>query len=45
MEFRGFVAYFIAIPCQVVRGARRIVLRVLAWNRWLTTFFRLLDAM
>jgi hypothetical protein len=45
MEFRGFVAHFIAIPCQVVLSARRIVLRVLAWNRWLSTFFRLLDAM
>lgn len=44
MEFRAFVAYFIAVPCQVVLAARRIVLRVLAWNRWQATFFRLLDA-
>lgn len=45
MEFRAFVAFFIHVPCQVVRSARRVVLRVLAWNRWQTTFFRLLDAM
>jgi hypothetical protein len=45
MEFRGFSAFFIQVPCQVVRSARRLVLRVLAWNRWQTTFFRLLDAM
>jgi hypothetical protein len=44
MEFRAFVAYFICIPCQVVLGARQIVLRVLEWNRWLATFFRMLDA-
>jgi hypothetical protein len=45
MEFRGFSAFFIQVPCQVVRSARRLVLRVLVWNRWQTTFFRLLDAM
>lgn len=44
MEFRAFVAYFVAVPCQVVLAARRIVLRVLEWNRWQATFFRLLDA-
>ncbi len=45
MEFRSFVAYFVAIPCQVVLAARRILLRLLVWNRWQSTFFRLLDAM
>ena len=44
MEFRAFVAYFVSVPCQVVLAARRITLRVLAWNRWQATFFRLLDA-
>lgn len=44
MEFPAFVAYFVRVPCQVVRAARRIVLRVLVWNRWQGTFFRLLDA-
>ena len=44
MEFRAFVAYFVCVPCQIVLAARRIILRVLAWNRWQATFFRLLDA-
>lgn len=44
MEFRAFIAYFVSVPCQVVLAARRIVLRVLEWNRWQQTFFRLLDA-
>lgn len=44
MEFRKFVANFVCVPCQVVLAARRIVLRVLAWNRWQAVFFRLLEA-
>lgn len=44
MEFRKFVANFVCVPCQVVLAARRIVLRVLTWNRWQPVFFRLLDA-
>jgi hypothetical protein len=44
MEFRTFVAGFITVPCQIVKTGRRIVYRVLAWNRWQSTFFRLLDA-
>ena len=44
MEFRSFVSYFVCVPCQVVMAARRILLRVLAWNRWQLVFFRLLEA-
>jgi len=44
MEFRTFVAAFINVPCQIVRTGRRIVYRLLAWNQWQHTFFRLLDA-
>jgi len=44
MDFRTFVAALIHIPCQIVRAARRIRYRVLAWNEWQATFFRLLDA-
>jgi hypothetical protein len=44
MEFRKFVANFVCVPCQVVLAARRIVLRVLSWNRWQAVFFRLLEA-
>ncbi len=45
MEFRTFLQAFIEIPCQVVKGARRVRWRVLAWNPWLGAFFRLLDAL
>ena len=43
MEFSTFRRAFMAIPTQIVRSSRRIVFRVLAWNRWLPAFFRLLD--
>jgi len=43
MEFRTFLAAFVQIPCQVVKGARQVRWRVLAWNPWLGAFFRLFD--
>jgi len=43
MEFRSFVNAFVRLPCQVVNTGRRIVYRLLGWNRWLAVFFRLLD--
>jgi hypothetical protein len=45
MDFRSFLAAFIEIPCQVVKGARQVRWRVLAWGPWLGAFFRLLDAL
>ncbi len=45
MEFRTFRHAFIAIPCQIVKGARTIRWRIQAWNPWLGAFFRLLDAL
>lgn len=44
MEFRTFVSAFVNVPCQIIRAGRRIVYRLLAWNRWQHVFFRLLDA-
>lgn len=44
MDFRTFVAAIIHIPCQIIRAARRIRYRILSWNEWQSTFFRLLDA-
>ena len=41
MEFRTFRQAFIDIPCQIVKGARIIRWRILAWNPWLRVFFRL----
>jgi len=43
MDFRTFVAAFIHIPCQIVKAARRIRYRLLAWNPWQSALFRLLD--
>jgi len=45
MEFRTFRQAFIDIPCQIVKTARSVRWRVLAWNPWLGSFFRLLDAL
>lgn len=41
LEFRTFVNYLLRIPAQVVKTARRIVVRLLAYNPWLPVFFRL----
>ena len=41
MEFRTFVNAFVRIPCQVSRTGRKIMHRLLAWNRWQHVFFRL----
>ena len=39
MEFRRFLHAILLIPCQVVRTARRVIYRVLSYNRWLKDFF------
>jgi hypothetical protein len=44
MEFRTFLNAFMRVPCQIVRTGRRIVYRVLSWNRWRDVFFRMFDA-
>ena len=44
MDFRTFVAALIHIPCQIIKAARRIRYRLLAWNQWQFVLFRLLDA-
>jgi hypothetical protein len=41
MEFKSFASAFIKILCQIVRGGRRLVYRVLNYNPHLTVFFRL----
>ena len=40
MEFRTFRRAFIDVPCQIVKGARRMRWRILAWNPSLEVFFR-----
>lgn len=36
MEFRRFVNSLMLVPCQVVKTARTLVLRLLSWSRWAT---------
>jgi len=43
MEFRTFCVAMIGVPCQIVRGGRRIVYRLLAWNPWQGVFLRLVE--
>jgi len=40
LEFKRFRQAFLELPCQIVRTGRRIVCRLLSWNRWLPVFFR-----
>lgn len=43
MEFRTFVAGMIRLPCQIIRTGRKLVYRLLAWNRRQGVFFRLVE--
>jgi len=45
LEFKRFRQAFLELPCQIVRTGRRIVYRLLSWNRWLPVFFRGLRAL
>ena len=45
IEFKTFINALVAIPCQIVKQARRVVYRVLSYNSHQTIFFRLLDAL
>lgn len=40
LEFKRFRQAFMELPCQIVRTGRRLVYRLLSWNRWLPVFFR-----
>jgi hypothetical protein len=43
MEFATFCAAFIQMPCQIVRGGRRLIYRMLSWNPWQGVFLRLVE--
>lgn len=45
MEFKRFCDAMIRVPCQIIRGARRVTYRLLSWNDWQTTLLRLADAL
>jgi hypothetical protein len=40
MEFKTFRNAIIAMPCQIIKTGRKIVYRLLSWNRWLVVLFR-----
>lgn len=44
MEFKRFVNAFMRVPAQIVRGGRKIVYRLLSWNRWQSVLLRAADA-
>ncbi|CAN5779316.1 hypothetical protein BH23PLA1_BH23PLA1_40910 [soil metagenome] len=43
MEFATYCAAFIQMPCQLVRGGRRLIYRMLSWNPWQGVFLRLVE--
>ena len=43
MEFATYRAAFIQMPCQIVRGGRRLIYRMLSWNPWQGVFLRLVE--
>jgi len=43
MEYRTFLHQFIALPCQIIKSARRIVARVLGYTQYLKCFFETYD--
>ena len=45
MEYKGFLNAFMRLPVQIVRQARRVVYRLLAWNPWQHVFLRAVDAL
>jgi hypothetical protein len=45
IEFKTFINALVAIPCQIVRQARQVVYRVLAYNPHQPIFFRLLETL
>ena len=45
LEFKTFVNAFMRLPCQIVRGGRKLIYRLLGWNPHQPIFFRLVDVL
>jgi hypothetical protein len=43
MEFATFRAAVLQMPCQIVRGGKRLVYRLLSWTPWQGMFLRLVE--
>ena len=41
---KRFVNTIILMPCQIVRGGRRLIYRLLSWNEWQGVFLRVVHA-
>ena len=39
MEFRSFLGAVLLLPTQIIRTGRRIIYRLMSYNRWLKDFF------
>ena len=39
MEFRRFLHAIVLLPAQIVRSGRRIIYRIMGYNKWLKDFF------
>jgi len=44
MEFKRFVNAFMRVPAQIARSGRKIIYRLLSWNRWQSVLLRAADA-
>lgn len=45
MEFATFVNGLMRLPCQIIKSGRRIIYRLLSWNRWVMPLMRLAETM
>lgn len=43
MEFQTFRQAIINIPAQIIKSGRRLIYRLMGWNSWQPTFFKLWD--
>jgi len=43
MDFKTFLNGFMQMPAQIIRGAGKIIYRLLSWNPWQHVFFRLVE--
>lgn len=39
MEFRSFLGAVMLLPAQIIRAGRKIIYRILGYNRWMKDFF------
>jgi len=45
MEFRRFLHALILLPAQIVRSGRKIIYRIMSYNRWVKDLFAFWERM